>query len=280
MLYTTLISTAELSSKIGQPDWAIIDCRFSLADTGRGRRDYEQAHIPGAVYAHLDDDLSGTVISGRTGRHPLPPVETFTRTLSAWGIDHTVQVVAYDDLGGAIAARLWWMLRWLGHDNVAVLNGGWPRWQNEKRPVRGGVESRPARVFTPQLRPHLLAGVDDIEAMRTDPDGRLFDARSADRYWGENETIDPVAGHIPGAISAPYADNLGPDGRFRPVEELRARYQALLGDVPVEQSAAYCGSGVTAAHNLVAMAHAGLGVGRLYAGSWSEWITNPDRPVS
>lgn len=280
MPYTTLISAAELKEHLHQPDWAIVDCRFSLAEPERGRRDFLEDHIPGAVYAHLNEDLSGSILPGQTGRHPLPPVNHFARTLTHWGIDAQTQVAAYDDAGGAIAARLWWMLRWLGHEAVAVLDGGWPRWQEGGYPVRAGAETRPPRTFVPEPRPWFLAEVADVQSSAGQPDCCLMDARSADRYRGQNETIDPVAGHIPGAISAPYADNLGPDGLFLPRETLRDRYEKLLGDVPPRQAIVYCGSGVTAAHNLLTMVHAGLGDGRLYAGSWSEWITNPERPVA
>lgn len=277
---TTLISPAELKPHLNEPDWAIIDCRFSLKEPGRGRRDYVAAHIPGAVYAHLDEDLSGPVVPGQTGRHPLPEIEVLAQTLSRWGIDGAVQVVAYDDMGGAIAARLWWLLRWLGHPAGAVLDGGWPHWQEAGYPVSSERETRPARLFRPQPRPELVAQTADVASMGSDPSARLLDARSADRYRGENETIDPVAGHIPGAISAPYAENLDAAGRFLSSEKLRERYGALLGEGGAEQAVAYCGSGVTAAHTLLAMVHAGLGEGRLYAGSWSEWITDPARPVA
>jgi thiosulfate/3-mercaptopyruvate sulfurtransferase len=279
MIYTTLISAAELNQHLGQPDWAVVDCRFTLTDPARGRRDYESAHIPGAVYAHVDEDLAGPITPGQTGRHPLPAVAIFAQTLSRWGIDASVQVVAYDDSGGSMAARLWWLLRWLGHEAVAVLDGGWPAWQSEGYSVRSGVEARGGRVFMPRPQPHLVAGAAEVLAVGRDPTYRLLDARSADRFRGENETIDPVAGHIPGAISAPFANNLTPDGRFRSPEALRARFQDLLGDVPPEKTIVYCGSGVTAAHNLLALAYAGLGEGRLYAGSWSEWITSPTRSI-
>ncbi len=280
MSYTTLISTEELSAHLEDPDWAIIDCRFSLADTALGRREYEQRHIAGAVYAHLDEDLSGPIIPGQTSRHPLPEIDAFAQTLSKWGIDEQAQVVAYDSLGGAIAARLWWMLRWLGHEVVAVLDGGWPRWEKEDRPAAGGVETRKPRRFTPHPRPELLVNAGQVQELRANPAYRLFDARSADRYRGENETLDPVAGHIPGALSLPFGDNLARDGAFLPVEELRARFEAQMSRVPAQHVVFYCGSGVTAAHNVLAMAHAGLGEAKLYAGSWSEWITHPERPVA
>lgn len=278
MAYTTLISAAELRQHLDQSDWAFVDCRFSLTETARGQQDYRQAHIPGAVYAHLDEDLSGPVIPGQTGRHPLPKIKTFTQTLSLWGIDSAVQVVAYDDWGGAIAARLWWMLRWLGHQAVAVLDGGWPHWQRAGYPVRSGVESRPARIFTPAPQPNLLVSTGEVAANLNDPSFALLDARSAERYRGENETIDPVAGHIAGAVSVPYSENLDSEGLFLPPDELQARFTRVLKNALPGQAAVYCGSGVTAAHNLLAMRQAGLGDGRLYVGSWSEWITDPRRP--
>lgn len=281
--FDTLINPAQLSTHLGDLDWAIVDCRFSLDQPERGWRDYQQGHIPGSVYAHLNRDLSGKVVSGETGRHPLPDIDRFSATLSNWGIGPGVQVVAYDDwtpASGAIAARLWWMLRWLGHEAVAVLDGGWQRWLAEEQPVKGGEEGRPYRKFTPRPRPELLASTREVEALRQDPNYRLMDARSADRYRGENENIDPRAGHIPGAVSAPYAENASEGGRFLPPEALRERFECLLNGVPPERAIVYCGSGVTAAHNLLAMARAGLGEGRLYAGSWSEWITDPDRPAA
>ena len=279
MSYQTLISTFELANHLNHPEWAVVDCRSSLDDPGRGRRDYELAHIPGAVYAHLEDDLSGTIIPGQTGRHPLPELDVFVRTLSRWGITAGVQVVAYDDHNGSMAARLWWMLRWVGHDDVAVLEGGWAAWQQEGRPVRTGAEERAARDAVVHPRPELVAGIDEIVARANDPATRLIDARSPERFRGEHEPIDPVAGHIPGAICGPFGENLDATGRFRSPAELRTRFERLLGPVAPEQAIFYCGSGVSAAHNLLAFAHAGLGDARLYAGSWSEWITDPQRPI-
>jgi thiosulfate/3-mercaptopyruvate sulfurtransferase len=280
MPFTTLIRTAEYASHLGEPNWAIIDCRFTLGDNKRGRRDYEQAHIPGAVYADLERDLSGPIIPGVTGRHPLPDVDVFARTLGKWGIDSSVQVVAYDDSGGMMAARLWWMLRWLGHTSVAVLDGGWPRWQGDGRPVRDGTETRAPRHFAARPRPELLTDAAEVAALGAASAARLIDARGAERYRGEVEPIDTRAGHIPGAVCAPYAENLQPDGTFLPAAELRARFITVLGDVPATNAIFYCGSGVSAAHNLLAVAHAGLGDARLYAGSWSDWITDPSRPIA
>lgn len=281
MSYTTLISASELMNHIANPHWAIIDCRFSLDDTEHGRRAYLHAHIPGALYAHGNEDLSGKIVTGKTGRHPLPSPETFAKTLSNWGIDNNLQIVVYDDKGGAMAAaRLWWMLRWLGHDAVAVLNGGWPLWQKNGYPATSGVETRKPRIFIPRVRNGLLMSSDDVSRILHNPNFRLIDARSADRYRGENETIDPVAGHIPGALSAPFAGNLGSDGLFLSPKDLKTRFQCLLSDIPPERGVFYCGSGITAAHNLLALAHAGFGDAPLYAGSWSEWITNPDYPIA
>jgi thiosulfate/3-mercaptopyruvate sulfurtransferase len=280
MIFTTLITTTELARHLDDQDWVILDCRFTLTDPPRGRGDYLQAHIPGAVYAHLDEDLSGRVVQGQTGRHPLPSVETTARTFSNWGIAPGVQVVVYDDAGGALAAgRAWWMLRWLGHEAVAVLDGGWGVWSSSKLGRRSGEETFSSRQFIPHERPELVISAAQVETIRLDNSWRLYDARSRERYHGENETIDPIAGHIPGAISAPYTDSLTSTNTFRPVNELGPLYQALSGDVPAEKTVFYCGSGVTSIVNILAIAHAGLGEARLYAGSWSEWITGPQRPV-
>jgi thiosulfate/3-mercaptopyruvate sulfurtransferase len=280
MPFTTLISTTELRLHLNDPDWIVADCRFSLDDTERGQRDYLKSHIPGAVYAHLDRDLSGKMIPGKTGRHPLPDIRFFAETLSAWGIDSGSQVVVYDDSAGTMAARLWWMLHWLGHTNAAVLDGGWNGWLESGLPSRGGAESRKAKIFEPHEKPGAYVQAEQVQELRENPDFVLLDARSAERFRGEMESIDPVAGHIPGAVSAPCIENVSPGGIFLPPEVLRSRFKKLLKSVPTENVICYCGSGVTAAHNLLAIAYAGLGVGRLYAGSWSDWITDPGRPVA
>jgi thiosulfate/3-mercaptopyruvate sulfurtransferase len=279
MPFTTLISTAELAEHLADPDWAIIDVRSSLTDHAIGERSYLAAHIPGAVYAHLERDLSSPQIVGKTGRHPLPQVETISQTLSQWGIDGRTQVVAYDDNSGVYAGRLWWMLRWLGHDAVAVLDGDWRQWQREGRPTRAGGETRPLRSFTAHVRPELVVTAAEIEARLGDPALRLYDARGADRFRGENETIDPVGGHIPGARSAPYAGNLDANGRMLPPAALHTRFSELLGDTPAEEAIFYCGSGVSVANDVLAVQHAGLGMPRVYVGSWSDWISNGQRPV-
>ena len=279
MPFTTLISTAELAEHLADPDWAIVDVRSSLTDHTIGERNYLAAHIPGAVYAHLERDLSSPQIVGKTGRHPLPPVETISQTLSQWGVDSQTQVVAYDDNSGVYAGRLWWMLRWLGHDAVAVLDGDWRQWQREGRPTRAGVETRAARSFTAHVRAELVVTAAEIEARLGDPTLHLYDARGADRFRGENETIDPVGGHIPGARSAPYAGNLDANGRMLPPAALHTRFSELLGDTPAEEAIFYCGSGVSVANDVLAVQHAGLGMPRVYVGSWSDWISNGQRPV-
>ena len=279
MTYTTLISTNELALHLSDPDWATFDCRFALAEPERGRRDYRHEHILGAIYAHLNEDLSSSIVPGVTGRHPLPAVEVAAQKFARWGIDNRVQVVAYDDSGGGVAARLWWILRWLGHDAVAILDGDWRKWKTEGRAVSNNAESRPARLFMPRPRSDLLITTAEVESRMHDARYRLFDSRTGERYRGENEPFDPIAGHIPGAISTPFLDNLNPDGTFRSDEELRERFAALLGDTPAAHTAFYCGSGVNATQNILALKHAGMGDAQLYAGSWSEWITDPHRPI-
>jgi thiosulfate/3-mercaptopyruvate sulfurtransferase len=280
MSYTTTISAGELAQHLDDPEWAIVDCRFKLADPVQGHKEYKSSHITGAVYAHLDEDLSGPVIKGVTGRHPLPGIKEISEVFSRLGIDRRVQVVVYDDMGGALAAdRVWWLLRWLGHDAVAVLDGGWQVWEERKLPVSSGVEWRERREFIPHPRNELIISTQEVEQIHKDPRYRLLDARSADRFRGENETIDPIAGHIPGAISAPYAGNLNPAGTFQSNGNLATRYKRLIGDTPVNHVVCYCGSGVTAVHDILAMLKAGLGEARLYAGSYSEWITDPKHPV-
>lgn len=280
MAFNTIINATQLAERLDDPNWVIVDSRFKLAAPAQGEKDYELAHIPGAVYAHLDRDLSGPIVKGVTGRHPLPSVEKITQVFSRLGIDSAIQVVAYDDLGGALAAgRVWWLLRWLGHEAVAVLDGGWQMWVKGGYPVRHGKEQRKPREFLPQPRNELVVTTEELDSMRNDPAFRVLDARAADRYRGENETIDPVPGHIPGAISAPYADNLNPDGTFRDMRSLKERFMKMVGGVPSDHVVNYCGSGVTSTHNILAMVEAGLGESRLYAGSYSEWITDPKRPV-
>ncbi len=279
MPYTTLINPNDLAPHLTDSNWTVIDCRFDLVHPEKGRQDYALGHIAGAFYAHLDEDLSGMIIPAETSRHPLPDVDTWVQTLSQWGIDSEVQVVVYDDQSGAIAARLWWMLKWMGHEAVAVLDGGWSRWQREGYAERNQVETYTPRQFIPDVQDHLLATTNDVLKMTSYTDPALFDSRDAKRYHGEHEPIDPVAGHIPKAICVPFVENIGPNGQFLTPAELESRFRPVLKDRPVHEAVFYCGSGVTAAHNILAMAQAGLGQARLYAGSWSEWITDSNRPI-
>ncbi len=280
MSYETLISPADLLPHLDDPDWVIVDCRFWLDDTEKGRRDYQHSHIPGAIYAHVDEDLSGPVVPGVTGRHPLPSVDLFAEKLGSWGISSGVQVVAYDDRGGAMAARLWWLLKWLGHEAVAVLDGGWPRWQHESHPTTAELPSPEPREFKPEVHHELVVSAGDILTHFGDPAYKLIDSRAPERFSGEDEPIDPVAGHIPGATNYHFERNLDVDGNFALKEFLKGRFHVMLESTPAERILFYCGSGVTAAHNILAVAHAGLGMPRLYAGSWSHWITDPERPIT
>lgn len=275
--FSDVISPAELAARLGTPDLRLIDCRASLQDPLAGRAAYEEGHLPGATFADLVDDLSGPIIAGHTGRHPLPPVDVFVDRLRGWGIGNSSQVVAYDDAGGAFAARLWWMLHWLGHDAVAVLDGGFTAWLAEQRPVTSEVPSLSRADFSAAPRRELLVSASEVAAPQSIA-RKLFDARAPERFRGDVEPIDPVAGHIPGAVNLPFADNLSA-GRFRPAAELRERFAGALGDTAPEEAIVYCGSGVTACHDVLAFARAGLPLPKLYAGSWSEWITDPSRPT-
>jgi thiosulfate/3-mercaptopyruvate sulfurtransferase len=277
--FRTLVSTDILAAHLDDPGWAIVDCRFELAETEAAEAAYRQEHIPGAVYAHLDRDLCAKR-TGRNGRHPLPDMDAFTRRLGEWGVGPGVQVVAYDQDLGQYASRLWWMLRSLGHEAAAVLEGGFGRWVREGRPARSGIERREARRFAARRVEGRYVLADQVDAIRQDPAWLLIDSRAPERYRGETEPIDPVAGHIPGAVNRLARDNATEDGTLLPASELRKQFDALLGDVPPDRTVAYCGSGVFACYNLLAMEHAGLAGARLYAGSWSEWCSDPSRPVA
>ncbi|WP_420630774.1 sulfurtransferase [Candidatus Leptofilum sp.] len=273
-MYKTLITAQTLAENIGKPDWVIVDCRFNLADTAVGHQNYQQAHIPGAVYAHLDDDLSGPPVTDR-GRHPLPTPQRLAQLFSFLGIDEMSQVVAYDDAGSMIAARLWWMLRYMRHEAVAVLDGGWQAWQAAGLPTKSGIETNEPAQFTGRPRPKWVVTLDEVNHQRV-----LIDSRGPARYRGELEPIDPQPGHIPGAVNLPFETQLDANGRFRPADEMKAELTAVLGQTKPEAATFYCGSGVSACVNLLAMAHVGLGNGRLYVGSWSEWSSDPERPVA
>jgi thiosulfate/3-mercaptopyruvate sulfurtransferase len=276
--HSALISALELSAKLGDPNWLPIDCRFDLTRPDSGEQAYRAAHIPGAVYAHLDRDLSAPIMA-HTGRHPLPDPKAFAATLSRWGVTAQTQVVAYDADTSAHAARLWWMLRWVGHEKVAVLDGGFKAWQSSALPVSDEIPKRTPSSF--ETRPRRDMWVDASELTQRLSEGwRLLDARAAERYEGKVEPIDAVAGHVPGAVNHPLSTNLTSDGRFLSAQELRARYDASQAGIDDTRTIAMCGSGVTACHLLLAMEIAGKPGGRLYAGSWSEWIRDPSRPIA
>ena len=261
------------------PEWRVFDCRHDLKNTGYGRQVYARGHIPGALFLHLDDDLSG-VKTGSNGRHPLPEVAAFARRMSDCGVGDDVQVVAYDNEGGIFASRLWWMLRWLGHERVAVLDGGLAGWKRGKRPLEEAAPVVAPREFVARPR-DLSVSTAQVLADLNAPSMLILDARSPERFRGENETLDPVGGHIPGAVNRFYFDNLDDAGcYFKPAGELRAEFDAILGGRPASAVVQQCGSGVTACHNLLAMELAGLLGSRLYPGSWSEWCADPARPVA
>jgi thiosulfate/3-mercaptopyruvate sulfurtransferase len=275
-MFSNLIRPGELARHLDDPRWAIVDCRFYLVEPSKGEAEYEGEHLPGAVYAHLDRDLSGPR-TGKNGRHPMPSIEAMVESFSRFGIDEEVQVVAYDTSQGQMAARLWWMLRYLGHDAAAVLDGGLQTWKAEGRPLASGREPRPARRFVPGPREAMRIDVDALERERTKH--LLIDARAPERFRGEVEPFDPVKGRIAGARNHPTAASLAADGRFLAPAELRSRFESILGSAPVDSVVSYCGSGVTACHNLLAMEVAGLRGARLYPGSWSEWSAEEKRPI-
>ncbi len=277
--FHTLITCSQLADA-DTTNLRIVDCRFDLSDTEAGRRAYTQNHIPGAVYAHLDEDMSGPILpDGTGGRHPLPDPDEFARTLARLGISNNSSVALYDASGGSMASRMWWMLRWVGHDSVAVLDGGWDAWTAAGLPTTSGEESPQPGSFTASPRPELV--VDAAEMLRKTASGGalVIDARAADRFRGENETHDPIGGHIPGASNLPQSGNLR-DGLFLEPDELAARFSELMGNRPPSEVIFYCGSGVSACHNALALEHAGIGEARLYPGSWSDWITDPTRPTA
>ncbi len=275
-MFSNLIQPSELAPHLGDPLWAIVDCRFYLVEPGKGEAEYEMEHLPGAIYAHLDRDLAGPK-SGKNGRHPMPNVGTMAERFSSFGIDDRVQVVAYDTSQGQMAARLWWMLRYLGHDAAAVLDGSLQSWKAEGLPLASGRENRRPRSFIGHPRESLRIDIDALERERTEH--LLIDARAPERFRGEVEPFDPVKGRIPGARNHPTTSSLTPEGRFLPPEELRSRFLSVLGDRAVDSVVSYCGSGVTACHNLLAMDVAGLRGARLYPGSWSEWCADERRPI-
>lgn len=273
MPYRTLIAAADLADHLHNPGWVVVDCRFSLADSEAGRAAYEASHIPGARYADLDEVLTNPPYLDH-GRHPLPEPSIMERRFGKLGIGNTSQVVAYDDAGGMVAARLWWMLHYLGHEAAAVLDGGWQAWLAAGLPVSSEPPAYSEASFEGEPQLGLLVVAGDVPAVSL-----LVDSRAPERYRGEVEDYDPVRGHIPGAVNYHYGRNLDEDGYFLQPHKLHAQFAALHGETPPTEVTYYCGSGVSACHNLLAQAHAGLPPGRLYAGSWSDWIRDPRRPI-
>jgi thiosulfate/3-mercaptopyruvate sulfurtransferase len=279
--FQTLIDAASLRALMGDAGLAVLDCRFDLQDPEAGRRAYLRGHIPGARYADLNRDLSAPM-SSISGRHPLPTAQNFAATLDRLGVGNHSQVVAYDESNGSLAARAWWMLRWVGLEAVAVLDGGLKAWVAESGPLVAGEETAANRSsrFSPRVDTAAVLDSAEVASLLRDPRRLLVDARAAERFAGDIEPIDAVAGHIAGAVNHPFTLNLGPEGRFLPASELRRRWEERLGGREPRDVAAMCGSGVTACHNLLSLEVAGLRGAKLYAGSWSEWIRDPSRPVA
>jgi thiosulfate/3-mercaptopyruvate sulfurtransferase len=278
-MYSTLISAADLAAHTGAPDWLIVDCRFELGKPQTGAAAYRAGHIPGAVYAHLDRDLAAP-ITPQTGRHPLPDVQTFAATLGRWGVEATTQVVAYDADNGTYAARLWWLLRWVGHRAVAVLDGGFRAWTAAGLPTTTGIPTRSPARFEAHPDRNAWLTTQEVAERVSRADWRLLDARAPERFAGDVEPIDTVGGHVPGARTHPFATNMAAEARFAPPAQLRAQFEQSQGGVADDRTIVMCGSGVTACNLLLALEVAGKPGARLYAGSWSEWIRDPQRPVA
>lgn len=275
-MYKTLINTQSLVARLEQKDQIIFDCRFNLADPSAGERAYQAGHIPNAFYLHLDEDLSSP-IQANTGRHPLPDVANLVTKLTAYGLNENTQVFVYDDNSGAFAGRAWWLLRWLGHEAVAVVDGGFSAWIAAGGAVENTQANKPQQQghFKAQIQPDYFLTTEVLSQAHS---YQLIDARSPERFRGELEPIDPIAGHIPKAINRPFTDNLI-EGRFKAAEVLKQEWDAKLAGKSAHEIVHMCGSGVSACHNLLAMEIAGLSGSRLYVGSWSEWIRDPKRPI-
>ena len=279
MPYTSLIAPGDLHRLIESMATVVVDCRFYLDNESKGQGQYHNSHIPGAFYAHLDNDLSSGIEPGVTGRHPLPGVSEFAAMVSGWGVQPGTQVVCYDQAGGGIAARLWWLFKWIGHDEVAVLDGGFSGWVKLGLPVDDSIpQMSTGQGYPVNLQHELVYSTDQVAELVSKHNGTLVDSRKHERFLGEEEPIDPVAGHIPGAANIPFTDNTK-DGAWLEIEELDARFTEI--SAPYKKPVVfYCGSGVTACSNILAWFHVGKEMPILYAGSWSEWITDPARPVA
>lgn len=278
MAFSTLIQVDELAANLDNPSFVIFDCRHELGNPSYGKQVYAESHVRNAHIASVDNDLAA-MPNGSNGRHPLPDIQSFTAWLGAMGVTDTTQVVGYDNAAGVYASRLWWMLRWLGHDRAAVLDGGWAAWTEAGQPVTREIPEPVAAQFTAKPR-DINVDASYVLANLETPDMLVVDARSNDRFHGQNETMDPVGGHIPGAVNRLFKTNVDDRGFFRAPGELRSEFTDLIGDTPVGNVVHQCGSGVSACHNLFAMEVAGLSGSRLYPGSWSEWVADPTRPVA
>ena len=278
MGFQTIISVEDLNENINQKDWCIFDCRFSLKDPKGGLAKFSQGHIPTAQFADMDTDLS-SAITENSGRHPLPNPNEFIAKLQNWGVNNTSQVICYDDMSGAFAARMWWLMKWLGHDDVAVLDGGINHWTKKELPIETDIHERPEGAFTGETNSNMWVDINFIQEQLEQNKIHLLDARASDRFTAKDTKTDPVAGHIPGALSFPFAGNLTKQGIFKSGQDLQKRFSSVSANDQTE-IINMCGSGVTACHNLLAMSIAGLPMTRLYVGSWSEWIKEKSRPVA
>lgn len=279
MGYHTIISTDDLSQNLGQENWFVFDCRYLLKEPGGGLNKFKKGHIPGAQYADMDQDLSSPM-SQTSGRHPLPGADSFVEKLCAWGVQNDSQVVCYDDLSGAFAARMWWLLNWVGHGSVAVLDGGIKKWTAEGRALETVTRDRPRSAFAGQADAAMWVDIEFVQQQLEQEEIRLLDARSTERFTGKDQKTDPVPGHVPGATSCPFAGNLDQEKVFLSAAELMRRYEPWFSERQPEQIINMCGSGVTACHNILATRIAGLPWTRLYVGSWSEWIKDSAHPVA
>ncbi len=279
MTYQTIISVEDLNKNISNQDWFVFDCRFLLKDPEGGLKKFNQGHIPGAQFADMDKDLASPM-TATTGRHPLPDPNELIKKLQSWGISNSSQIICYDDMSGAFAARMWWLLKWLGHNDVAVLDGGIDKWTANGLTVETDVQQRTAGSFSGQANNDMWVVVGFIQKELEQNKINLLDARSSERFTAKDSKTDPVAGHVPGAMSFPFAENLSKQGVFLSADELKNRFAPMVVNAKDKEAISMCGSGVTACHNLLAMSIAGLPITRLYVGSWSEWIKDKSRPVA
>ena len=279
MKYQTIISVEDLNKNLNTQDWLIFDCRFILKDPEGGLKKFNQGHIPGAQYADMDKDLASPMTS-TSGRHPLPNPDEFINKLQSWGVNNTSQIICYDDMSGAFAARMWWLLKWLGHNDVAVLDGGIDKWTANNLTLETDTQQKAAGSFSGQANNDMWVDVEFVQKELAENNINLLDARSAERFTAKDTKTDPVAGHVPGAMSYPFAENLSKQGVFLPLEELQKRFAPMLSSSEKKEVINMCGSGVTACHNLLAMRIAELPMTRLFVGSWSEWIKDKSRPVA